>query len=280
MIQALFRPRSVPLAVCLVGFVAMCPLGGCQAAYYCTSPASKSPLLQEESRGFASVGMTAAGRVEASPTPSRSSGPSGFFKLASITTDGERSGDTAPTPTPGGRRIVIYNAGYKSVVKDIEASLKAAEAIAAELDGWVQEIRGESITIRVPVANYAEAVSRTEKLGRIAHREQEAADVTEEYVDLEARLKNAKAVRARLETLLEKAADVKAALAVETELNRVGEEIERLEGKLKLLKDRVAYSTITVTFERVYRAAPTPQMMRLPFHWLTQLNPNRLSQRS
>ncbi len=156
--------------------------------------------------------------------------------------------------------------------------MKATEAIADELDGWVQAIRGERITIRVPVAHYREAVSRVEKLGRVAHRELEAADVTEEYVDLEARLKNAKAVRTRLEALLEKAEDVKAALEVEKELNRVGEEIERLEGKLKLLKNRVAYSTIAVTFERVYRTAPTPQLMRLPFHWLKQLDPNRLSQ--
>jgi len=278
MIRGVFPSKRLLLTTYLVGLVAPCPLWGCQAAYYRTSPAAESSMPREESRGFASADKMAAGRTSAPPVNSWGSDAAEFLKHASSNNDGATSGNTASTSPSGAQRIVIYNAGYRTVVKDIEASLKATEAIAAELDGWVQKIRGESITIRVPVANYREAANRVEKLGRIAHRELEAADVTEEYVDLEARLKNAKAVRTRLEALLEKAEDVKAALEVEKELNRVGEEIERLEGKLKLLKNRVAYSTITVTFERVYRTAPTPQLMRLPFHWLKQLDPNRLSQ--
>ncbi|MCZ6682560.1 MAG: DUF4349 domain-containing protein [Planctomycetota bacterium] len=179
--------------------------------------------------------------------------------------------------TPQGKRIVIYNAGLRIVVKEIDKAIKRAEAFAAEFGGYVQEIRSESITIRIPVAHYREAVSRMEDLGRVVARQLDAADVTEEYVDLEARLKNAKAVRERLRALLDRAEDVKAALEVEKELKRVGEEIERLLAKLKLINNRVAYSTILASFERVYRTPPTQQIMKLPFQWLRELDPQRLA---
>ena len=180
---------------------------------------------------------------------------------------------------PLDRRIVIYNAAFRVVVAEVVDAIKKTEALADELGGYVQSINGDSITIRVPVRNYQDAVARVEKLGRVSHRELEAQDVTEEFVDLQARLKSAKAVRDRLAALLAKAEDVKAALAVEKELARVNEQIECLEAKLELIKNRVAYSTISATFERVYRSTPTPQLMKLPFAWLRELDPNRLMRR-
>lgn len=180
------------------------------------------------------------------------------------------------TSTPSAQRIVIYTATLRMVVVEIDASIKQTEAIAAEYKGWVQSISGDSITIRVPADQYESAVAKIEALGRISDRQLQASDVTEEYVDLEARLKNALAVRDRLNALLAKAEDVKAALEVEKELARVGEEIERLQGKMELLKNRVAFSTISVNFERVYRSTQPPQITRVPFDWLNDLNPNRL----
>ena len=69
--------------------------------------------------------------------------------------------------------------------------------------------------------------------------------MTDEFVDIQARLKNAYAIRDRLSELLSRA-PVKEALDIEKELGRVTEEIERMEGKLKLLRDQIAFSTITV----------------------------------
>lgn len=180
--------------------------------------------------------------------------------------------------TAGGKRVVIYNAGYRIVVQEIDAAIKQTEKVAEDLGGYVNTVRTDQIVIRVPVTNYKKATELVEALGIVSHRELEALDVTEEYVDLEARLKSAMAVRTRLEGLLAKAEDVKAALEVEKELSRVGEEIERLQAKLELLKNRVAYSTITVDFERVSRATPSPQVFKLPFDWLHELDPNRLTQ--
>ncbi|UCG16148.1 MAG: DUF4349 domain-containing protein [Phycisphaerales bacterium] len=180
------------------------------------------------------------------------------------------------TSVPLERRIVVYSSGYRIVVQEVDQAMEDMEQIAGSFEGYVQLVDGDTITIRVPVARYQEAVKRVESLGNVVHRKMEATDVTEEYVDLEARLRNATAVRARLEALLTKADDVKAALEVEKELKRLGEEIERLEAKLELIKNRVAFSSISVTFERVARSAGLIRATRLPFDWLRELDPYRL----
>ncbi len=180
---------------------------------------------------------------------------------------------------PPKQRIVVYSAGYRITVPDVEEAIREAERIAEAFGGYVQLVHGNAITIRVPAPSHPEAVQRVEALGNVTFRKQEAIDVTEQYVDLEARLRNATAVRKRLEALLARAEDVTAAIAVEKELNRVGEEIERLEAKLELLKNKVALSSITATFEYVGRnMAALNSATRLPFAWLRGLDPNRLLQ--
>jgi hypothetical protein len=99
--------------------------------------------------------------------------------------------------------------------------------------------------------------------------------VTDEFVDTEIRIKNGRAMQARLKILLEKA-NVKDALEIEKEMRRVTEELELLEGKLKLLKDKIAYSTITVTFQGRGAGALRDMPLRLPFPWLSELGLPRL----
>ena len=63
---------------------------------------------------------------------------------------------------------------------------------------------------------------------------------------------------------------MKEALEIEKELGRITQEIERMEGRLKQLRDKIAFSTITVTFDA--RAASLHTMpIRLPFEWLKAL---------
>ena len=107
---------------------------------------------------------------------------------------------------------------------------------------------------------------RVEKLGDVLHRNVSAEDVTDEYVDLELRLKNARAMRDQLAGLLRGAA-VKDAVEIEKELAKVTEVIEQIEGRLKVMRDKVRYSSITVSFQ-----ASAPSTVRsnslLPFTWL------------
>jgi hypothetical protein len=179
---------------------------------------------------------------------------------------------------PIGQRVVVYTAAFRIVVRDVLPAVQDTRRIAQEMGGYVQRIQGDAVTIRVPAERFQEAVERIEALGQVSHREVEATDVTDEYVDLQARLKNAQAVRERLLALLQKAEDVTSALEVEKELNRVGAEIEQLQAKLEVLKNRVTYSTITATFERMAQQTRFWGVARLPFPWLRELDPSRLLQ--
>jgi hypothetical protein len=122
------------------------------------------------------------------------------------------------------------------------------------------------VTIKVPRPRFDEAIKRIEKLGDVLHRNVSAEDVTDEFVDLELRLKNARAMRDQLVELL-KGAAVKDAVEIEKELAKVTEVIEQIEGRLKVLRDKVGYSSITVSFQ-----ANAPATVRstaiLPFAWL------------
>ena len=86
-----------------------------------------------------------------------------------------------------------------------------------------------------------------------------AQDVTEEFVDLEIRLKNKRAVEEQYRKLLQKANKVEDILKVENELRMIREEIESKEGRLKYLNSQVRMSTIHLTaFQDIYHASQAP----------------------
>ncbi|MCG3131573.1 MAG: hypothetical protein FLDDKLPJ_02377 [Phycisphaerae bacterium] len=175
------------------------------------------------------------------------------------------------------KRIVVYTAGLRVVVADIREAMDRAEALSASMQGYVQEIDGDRIVLRIPAERFDDALRQAEALGEVSHREVKALDVTEEYVDLDARLRSAEKLRDRLLALLEKTDDVKAMLEVERELGRVNEEIERLTGRMNALRNKVAYSAISITFERVASRTQTlAESRRLPFYWLHTLRPEDL----
>jgi hypothetical protein len=172
-------------------------------------------------------------------------------------------------PGPHDTTKIIRTADLTLAVVHVDRGLASVDAIARDVGGYLSLRTDQQVTIRVPRERFDEAMRRIEQLGDVLHRSVTAEDVTDEYVDLDMRLRNALVVRARLEKLLETAA-VRDAVEIEKELARVTEEIERIEGKLKLLGDRIAYSSITISFE-----PSTPQQIRsralLPFPWMNDV---------
>jgi hypothetical protein len=172
-------------------------------------------------------------------------------------------------------QMLIYTANLTMAVYQVEQGLAAVEKIAHDLGGYLATRTDRTITIRVPRAQFETALKMIEPAGDVVHREIKAEDVTDEFFDLEVRLRNARAMRDRLAKLLQQAA-VKEALDIEKELSRVTEEIERIEGKLKLFRHRVAYSTLNIAFQARGSKVET-RPLRLPFSWLDQLGlPNLL----
>lgn len=133
---------------------------------------------------------------------------------------------------------------------------RIAQAVAANEGFITEESQSEvfsrvehRVSVRVPAPKFdalLEAISKgadTLKSKRIT-----AQDVTEEYVDVGSRIKTKKELESRYQQLLQKATKVEEMLAIEREMGTLRTDIESIEGRLRYLKDRVAFSTLTVIY--------------------------------
>ena len=102
------------------------------------------------------------------------------------------------------------------------------------------------ITVRVPESEYSSFLENVGELGEVTRESVSAQDVTEEYIDVSARLDNLERQEARLQEILNMTETVEDVLAVEKELERVRGEIESLTGRLNYLDDRIEFSTINI----------------------------------
>lgn len=114
------------------------------------------------------------------------------------------------------------------------------------------------LVLRVPRENFSKLLARAKQAGKVQKASTSSKDVTDQLVDIEARLKNLKAQRDELRELYEEANDTENVLEVQERLSEVQTDIERLEARRKSLEQRVAYSTITVQLneERPEREPP------------------------
>ncbi|OFX20115.1 MAG: hypothetical protein A2041_02395 [Bacteroidetes bacterium GWA2_31_9b] len=118
------------------------------------------------------------------------------------------------------------------------------------------------ITIRIPAKNFEKFITNLENgVGRILYKNISARDVTEEFIDIEARLKNKKDVEKRYSELLSKAQTIKDILDIEEKLRVIREEIESTEGRLNYLKSQVSFSTIDlmITQKLDFKFQPTKE---------------------
>ncbi|MFP4057761.1 MAG: DUF4349 domain-containing protein [Candidatus Brocadiia bacterium] len=167
------------------------------------------------------------------------------------------------------KRVVIYNAAIHLVVQHISDALAQIKTSAEQMGGHMEAMSGKSITVRVPAEKFHDAIAAIEALGEVTKKEIKGTDVTDQVRDLDIRLENAQKLRERLLKLLERSDKVEDALEVEKELGRVTETVELLKGKLRHIRNQVAYSTITVHLN-----SPLPQReleLAIPFEWVREL---------
>jgi hypothetical protein len=170
------------------------------------------------------------------------------------------------------RRMLTYSANLAIGVAAVESSLVAVQQIAEKAGGYMQTLTSTSITIRVPAKEFFPILQQLQELGRVINKNIRAEDVTDEYFDLQLRLKNATAIIERLQAMLAKAENVKDTLEIEKELNRVREEIERMKGRIALLDKLVALSTIEVAFVQAQEHVVTRSLPEIPFPWVNDLS--------
>jgi hypothetical protein len=164
------------------------------------------------------------------------------------------AGDTAAQP--GQERLIIRTADMSIIVADTEDAMARIAAMANENGGWVvgsnvfqasETAKTGNITIRVPAEGFQSALDAIRALSvEVTNLNTSGQDVTEEFVDLEARLANLEATAERVRAFLDETRNVEEALAVNAELSRLESEIEVLKGRMQYLSQSAAFSTITV----------------------------------
>jgi hypothetical protein len=161
------------------------------------------------------------------------------------------------TPVHFTERMLIKNGSISFETADIEATRKDIEKLYREFDGYIasenhfnaDDRLQQQQEVRIPSKNFDAFVEKVEKLGsKVEHKTIHTQDVTEEFIDLEARLKTKKELEARYRELLRFAKNVKDMLSIEEQIETVRSEIESMEGRLHYLKNQVAFSTISVSY--------------------------------
>ena len=205
---------------------------------------------------------------------SRSSSASGS---SGALAESNRAGSDDPraSAAPKKVRMLIYSGQVRVEVARAEDAAKQFLAKVEEWGGYLQQQTGTAVTVRIPAEHFDAAFAAVRDAGRVLSESRKAKDVTEEFVDLGIRVDNARRSRDRLVEILKLAKEVEDILRVEKELRRLTEEIERIEGRLKFLRDQVSMSTLQAQFQSVAEAPKIRRKrQRSRFGWINRVGAN------
>jgi hypothetical protein len=182
--------------------------------------------------------------------------------------EAETGWDTAGAPAGSGvnyaedagpdvtvERLIIRNAWLDLVVPDTEDALDEIKDVTGEMGGYVVqsnvyqsgESKRASVQLRIPAEKLDEALERFRGMATEVRSENVSGqDVTDEYVDLQSRLRSKEATETKLLEFLDEAEDTEAALAVYTELERIQTDIEVIKGRMQYLEESAAMSSLTI----------------------------------
>jgi Flp pilus assembly pilin Flp len=182
------------------------------------------------------------------------------------TAPADKSGASAPdgsVPVSNGP-MIIRTADLTLITKEFDKARAAIESTLKRHRGYIGEMKaggstgsGRTLTatLRVPADQLDATLAELKTLGRVESESQSGQDVTAQYVDLQARLANARNTEQRLTDLLRnrtgKLSDV---LEVEQEVDRVRGEIEQMEAERKNMSNQVSFATLNATITEDYKA--------------------------
>jgi hypothetical protein len=173
-------------------------------------------------------------------------------------------------------RLIIRTGRIAMIVEDTRATRAAIEVLVAGLaDQGAFVVSGDeyggrggtqphiSMSIRVPAAYFGETMDRLADMAlEVTNRNESAQDVTEEYVDLEARLESLEAARQRLLEIMEEARSTKDLLEAEQQLTQREAEIESIKGRMKYLSQSAQLSSISIELEPYILSQPVDDKWR------------------
>ena len=239
------------LLIVLVLFASACSPAATPARQLAVAPAEKMP----------------AAAATMAPAPAKAPAPTqaALAKPGAVSQSGVSDVGVSPYRTS---QMIIKNGEMNLLVADVDVALDRATAIAVELGGyllngksWMQDgWKYSSLTVGVPVDQFETAQRRMRALAvQVLNDTASGQDVSTEFTDVQSRVTNLEATAARIREFLKQAKDVPEALTVNAKLAEIEAEIEQAKGRMNFLRDRAAYSTLTVNLEP-QRPTPTPTL--------------------
>ena len=218
------------------------------------------------------AGSTAGGRDVAEGSGEASAGGAG-----SKAYDG--SAQVSAVPQVGPQIVKTASLGLGIAHGSFDDKVGEAHAVADSFGGFVVQsfasqgsgnrIAEGSLVLRIPAESYDAALSRLRGLGKVESLEESGQDVSKEFVDLNARIRQLRAVEAQLLQLLQQANDVPAALAVQSQLSQVQLDLEQARGRLQYLDNRVAFATISMSMHELVVLPPKDDGFSIVDAWAT-----------
>jgi hypothetical protein len=161
-----------------------------------------------------------------------------------------------PTEFEAGARLIVRTGQASIEVDSLDVAMAELRRIAQRAGGFVadasiqsgrNQIRSATLELKVPSSRFDDLTEGLRPLGRLQFVNVGAQDVSEEFVDLTARVANARRMEERLVDILRtRTGKLQDVLSVEREIARVREEIERMEGRVRFLKASAQLSTLSV----------------------------------
>ena len=152
-------------------------------------------------------------------------------------------------------RKIIRNGSLDLLVNDVSQSVDRIGLLATAVGGFVEKStqtnsggHAASVTLRIPAARLDQVITQIRNLATTVDRESvEVRDVTREYIDLDARLRNAQAEEAQYLQILKRATTIKDTLDVTEKLSDARGRIEQMQGEMKFLTSQIDLSTLEIS---------------------------------
>lgn len=242
---------------------------------------------------FSIIGFLALAGIVGAACGGAGSGPSagGSAGLPAVQASGAKAGagvgrdEAVPVPATAGRQPalgglapggtvaavgprIVKNASITLQVRNgtFDRLFQQATLVAGQAGGYVASSqttegrhRSGTLVIRVPVDAFEGALGRLKTLGKVQGEDVSGQDVTSQFVDLQARLRNWEAQEAVLLRLMARATSIPDSIRVQQQLQDVQLTIEELKGQLRVLDDQTGYGTISVSMAEAGFVAPKPK---------------------
>ena len=180
-------------------------------------------------------------------------------------------------PTAAMQEKMVYIADLSAETMEYDKAVSDVKAAVSKAGGYIESCseytggyydagvyvregnRSVSFALRIPSEKFNDFLAGMETALNVTHRNIYSENVTMQYVDLEARIKNLKAQEQRLQELLKSAENMEQLLSIEDHLTSTRTQIEQAEGEMRVLENRVSYCTVNLSVNETQSYSPSAQ---------------------